>query len=50
MSKPAPADHPILDAIVERWSPLAFSDQPIEPEKIATMFEAARWAPSSFNE
>lgn len=47
---PAPTDLPILDAIKQRWSPLAFSDQRIEEEKIATLFEAARWAPSSFNE
>jgi len=49
-SKPAPADHPILSPITERWSPYAFSDQAIEDEKIRTLFEAARWAPSSFNE
>lgn len=48
--KPAPADHPILDAFRERWSPLAFSNQPIEEAKIAVLFEAARWAPSSYNE
>jgi nitroreductase len=48
--KPAPADHPILEALRERWSPLAFSSQPIEEEKISALFEAARWAPSSYNE
>lgn len=48
--KPAAAASPILAPIVERWSPLAFSNRPVEPEKIATMFEAARWAPSSYNE
>jgi len=48
--KPTPTDHPILQAFSDRWSPLAFSDRPIEEEKIATLFEAARWAPSSFNE
>lgn len=48
--KPAPADAPILDAFRERWSPLAFSAEPVEEEKIVTLFEAARWAPSSFNE
>jgi len=47
--KPASADYPILDPIKERWSPRAFSDRPIEEEKIRTLFEAARWAPSSNN-
>ncbi|MFA6522910.1 MAG: nitroreductase family protein [Candidatus Peribacteraceae bacterium] len=46
----APTNLPILSAIAERWSPIAFSPRTIEPEKIATVFEAARWAPSSFNE
>ena len=48
--KLAPADAPILDAFRERWSPLAFSAEPVEEEKIVTLFEAARWAPSSYNE
>lgn len=48
--KHTPTDHPILPAFLDRWSPLAFSDRPIEQEKIASLFEASRWAPSSFNE
>jgi nitroreductase len=32
------------------WSPRAFADQPVEREKIQSLLEAARWAPSSFNE
>ncbi len=32
-----------------RWSPVAFSDRVPEKEKIALLFEAARWAPSSYN-
>ncbi len=48
--KPATTDLPILEALEERWSPLAISDQPIEDDKIQVLFEAARWAPSSFNE
>jgi nitroreductase len=35
---------------MERWSPYAFSARPVEQEKIDLLFEAARWAPSSFNE
>ncbi len=40
----------IQESITSRFSPLAFSEKPVEPEKIIAMFEAARWAPSSFNE
>lgn len=50
MEKPAPADYPINDLLRRRWSPRAFADQMIEPGKLRSLFEAARWAPSSFNE
>ena len=37
--------------ISKRWSPYAFcSKTRVEPEKLAVCFEAARWAPSSYNE
>ncbi len=35
---------------VERWSRRAFSARPVSPEILASLFEAARWAPSSRNE
>lgn len=38
------------ELISRRWSPRAFSDRLIEPEKINLMFEAARWAASSSNQ
>ena len=38
------------DLIRGRWSPNDFSTRPIEPEKLRTVFEAARWAASCFNE
>jgi len=41
---------PIHPLIRERWSPREFLDRPIEPEKMRALFEAARWAPSCFNE
>ena len=41
---------PIHNDISARRSPLAYSNIPLEPEKIYALFEAARWAPSSFNE
>lgn len=43
-------DYPILDLIRQRWSPRAFSDEPVDRELLRQLFEAARWAPSSFNE
>ena len=40
-----------LDNIfIERWSPRAFLPDPITDEDIKTIFEAARWSPSCFNE
>ncbi len=50
MEKPAQTDYPIIELLKRRWSPRAFSDQMVEPEKLLSLFEAARWAPSSFNE
>lgn len=50
MRKSATADHPIHEHLRERWSPRAFSDKPILPEVLRSLFEAARWAPSSGNE
>ena len=49
MEKPAQTEYPILEILKRRWSPRAFSDQMVEPEKLLSLFEAARWAPSSFN-
>jgi len=44
-------DHDKLDSqFIERWSPRAFSSEPIAEEDILTLFEAARWSPSCFNE
>ncbi|MFB3921163.1 MAG: nitroreductase family protein [Terriglobia bacterium] len=42
--------YPLLDIIARRWSPRQFSSRPVEPEKLLTLFQAARWAPSSFNQ
>jgi nitroreductase len=47
--KPAPTDLPIINEIRQRWSPRAFSEMPVEQQKIDTLFEAARWAPSNGN-
>ncbi len=40
----------ILEIIKTRRSRRAFLSRPIEAEKIKSLFEAARWAPSSANE
>mgnify|MGYP001426581462 CR=1 FL=1 len=40
-----------LDPIfTDRWSPRAFKSEPLSPEEIEALFEAAKWAPSCFNE
>lgn len=41
---------PVDSLFIERWSPRAFSPEPIAEETLATLFEAARWSPSCFNE
>ena len=50
MHKPAPTQHQVHELIEKRWSPRAFSPQPVPPEELRSLFEAARWAPSSNNE
>jgi nitroreductase len=40
----------VLPIIAGRWSPRAFDPRPVEPDKLHRIFEAARWAASSFNE
>jgi nitroreductase len=48
--KQAHPDHPIHDLIARRWSPYAFSDRPVSDDDLRSLFEAARWAASSYNE
>jgi nitroreductase len=50
MQKPAPTDVPIHELIRARWSPRAFADKSVAPDVLRSVFEAARWAPSSNNE
>ncbi|MGD1071720.1 MAG: nitroreductase family protein [Bryobacteraceae bacterium] len=38
------------ELIRNRWSPRAFTSQPIDHETFRNLFEAARWAASCFNE
>lgn len=50
MRKSNQIEHPVIDLIRNRRSSRAFSKRPIEPERIYSLFEATRWAPSSTNE
>ena len=50
MHNPAKSEHAVHALIQNRWSPRAFSDKPISHATLRSLFEAARWAPSSNNE
>lgn len=50
MSKIANPDHPVHDLIVQRWSPYGFDESSLDASTLQALFEAARWAPSSYNE
>jgi nitroreductase len=50
LAKAAKLDYPINELLAKRWSPCAFSSQPVSDEDIRALFEAARWAASSYNE
>lgn len=51
MEKPFPVDRPILEILSRRWSGIAIDpDRPVARETVATLLEAARVAPSCFNE
>ena len=43
------ADFSIEQLLLDRWSPRAMSGEEISDEEVMRLFEAARWAPSSFN-
>ncbi len=43
------ADHPIDKLFLDRWSPRAMTGEAIPQEELMVLFEAARWAPSSYN-
>ena len=50
MQKPAITDAPVHELVKNRWSPRAFSEKAVAPDVLRSLFEAARWAPSSNNE
>lgn len=47
---PRIAAHEVDASFTDRWSPRAFLDKDLTDEQVATLFEAARWAPSCFND
>ena len=48
--KQAPVIDGMLPALLARWSPRSFADRDVAPADLRTVFEAARWAASSYNE
>lgn len=50
MEKPAENTYPIEALLQRRWSPRAFSERPVEREKLLSLLEAARWAASCTNQ
>lgn len=50
IEKLADAPPSVHDVIRARWSPRAFSDREVSDADLNTIFEAGRWAASSYNE
>ncbi|WP_442109105.1 nitroreductase family protein [Pseudomonas sp. NUPR-001] len=48
-ANPRVADHAIDDQFIQRWSPRAFTAEPISEATLLSFLEAARWAPSAYN-
>jgi nitroreductase len=48
--KHAPAVPGVEDLFLRRWSPRAFADKDVSSDDLKKIFEAARWAASSYNE
>lgn len=42
-------EYPVDKLFITRWSPRAMSGEAITKEELMSLFEAARWAPSAFN-
>lgn len=40
----------IAKMFTDRWSPRTFSSEPVKRSQLQSLFEAARWAPSCYNE
>jgi nitroreductase len=42
-------EYAVDELFLDRWSPRAMSGEAVSDEELMTLFEAARWAPSSYN-
>ncbi len=49
IKKQRPVSNPIAPWILSRWSPRSMSGEPLTQEEVQALFEAARYAPSSYN-
>ena len=49
-TKLAPALEGVHELIRRRWSPRAFSTEPVTPQQLRALLDAARWSASSYNE
>jgi nitroreductase len=50
IQKKASTEYTISELLAERWSPYGFRDRSVAPADLRSLFEAARWAASSYNE
>jgi nitroreductase len=48
--KQAPAVESVIPAVLSRWSPRSFSSREVSAADLRTVFEAAHWAASAYNE
>lgn len=48
-SREPQTQYPVDELFLDRWSPRAMSGEGVTDEELMTLFEAARWAPSSYN-
>jgi nitroreductase len=49
MTQTRTPEHAIDTLFIDRWSPRAFTGEPIDDATLLRFFEAARWAPSAYN-
>src|SRR3989344_7056169 len=49
VKKTRTSDHDIHPFILNRWSPRAMTGEELSDKELLPLFEAARWAPSSYN-
>ena len=48
-TNPRRPEHPVEPLLLDRWSPRAFTGETMPDAELMSLFEAARWAPSSYN-